>query len=302
MEMPIVRSYLPVRIVSLMACGLLIANLAIGQPNPTSSSPQTPTATMPTPASPQPSYQQPPTDQLGEIKRRLENEKLEAEIAKIKSDIANDVRVLEGQKLKVEMEKLSADTSKANIDSFFGWIAPLVSILSILILVATLRNQRKTALDVQERQAKSALELADRQASQARDVQERQAKSALALQERQGNQALQLKITELIMASRSPALARMRAALLSTLYEESSTNPFLSKVKEMTDEHQFPGDLGHEVRTKVFEELAAKYQNPADVKLLAEKIFSGVDWLKEDIAPPKTLLSPPPDPSPGSVV
>jgi hypothetical protein len=263
MEMPIVR-YPSVRTVSLVALALLIANVAIAQPSPTSPSPKTPTATGPTP---QASYQPPPADQLDEIKRRLENEKLEAEIAKIKSDMSDDTRVLENQKLKAEIEKLTFDTSQAN--RFAGWIAPLVSILTIVVLVAGLLNTRKTALNVQKEQ---------------------------------GNQALQLKITELIMASRSPALAGMRGELLSTLYEKNGTNTFFSKIKEMTAKKQFPGDLGHEVRIKVFEELAAKYENPADVKLLAENIFSGDEWLKQDIAPPKMLLPQAPDPSPGSVV
>jgi len=289
--MPVVRSLLSFRTASLVACGFIIAHIAFAQPSPTSPSPQTPTANELSPARPQPADQPPPADRLGEIKLRLEIDKLREDITNIKNDITNDTKALERQKLKAEREKLEADTSKANFDKLWGWIAPLVSILSIVILVATLRNQRSTALDVQDRQATSALKL-----------QKEQAASALALQERQGNQALQLKITELIMASRSPALAGMRAELLSTLYDKSGTSAFLSKVKEMTDDKKFPGDLGHELRTKVFEELAEKYENPADVKLAAETIYCGDDWLKEDIAPPTTFLPRPPDSPTNSVV
>ena len=92
--MPVLRSYPSVRTVSLVACGFLIANVAVGQPSPTPPCQQTPTATGPTPTSPQPAYLPPPADRLDEIKRRLENEKLEAEIAKIKSDISNGDRQL----------------------------------------------------------------------------------------------------------------------------------------------------------------------------------------------------------------
>jgi len=129
-----------------------------------------------------------------------------------------------------------------------------------------------------------------------------QRRTAIDVQERQSNQALQLKITALIMASRSPALAGMRAELLGTLYDKSGTSAFLSKVKEMAHDKKFPGDLGHELRTKVFEELAEKYENPADVKLAAETIYCGDDWLKEDIAPPTTFLPRPPDSPTNSVV
>ncbi len=55
----------------------------------------------------------------------------------------------------------------------------------------------------------------------------------------------------------------------------------------MTANRQFPGDLGFELRLKVFQELAGRYKHPADVAVLARNIFKGDDWLKEDLTPPE---------------
>jgi hypothetical protein len=201
-------------------------------------------------------------------------------------------RELELSKLRAEVAKLQVEVDKTQIDKYVGWIAPTVSALTLIVLVMTLVTQRKTALDVQVKQAASALAIQTKQAASALEVQTKQGASALALQQAQGDAALQLKIVELIMSSRSPALARGRAELLASSNSRNISSDFLKAVLDVTAKHQFPGDLGFELRTTVFEQLSGKYTDPSDVALLARNIFSGDDWLKANILPPK---SNPPD-------
>jgi hypothetical protein len=195
---------------------------------------------------------------------KLELEKLRAEIDKLKADT----------------KKAAADTVKAEWDSSTAWMAsigPIISVITILILAATLIAQRKTALDVQEKQGQAALDLQKAEASAAREI----------------------KVVDLVMSSRSPALARDRAALLSHLYKEEVRSAFLNAVEAMTVRHEFPGDLGLEQRMNVFHELAGKYTKPEDVAQLAREIFGGEhppNWLKNLVLPkpaptPRTQIS-----------
>jgi hypothetical protein len=197
-------------------------------------------------------------------------------------------RELELTKLRAEVAKLQVEIDKTRFDEKVGWIAPTVSALTLIVLVATLVAQRYTALNVQEKQGKTALDVQTKQAESALALQRTQGESALKLQQAQGDAALQLKIIELIMSSRSPALAKGRAELLATSNTKNIGAAFLKAVEAMTAEGQFPGDLGFELRTQVFEQLAGKYSDPSDVALLARNIFTGDDWLKKDILPPKS--------------
>ena len=122
--------------------------------------------------------------------------------------------------------------------------------------------QRSTALKVQERQRNQALDVQRQQNIDALNLQTKQGAAALELQKRQGDAALELKIVELVMSSRSPALARGRAELLNTLRGGVTASTFLDAVNAMTANRQFPGDLGFELRLKVFQELAGKLQAP----------------------------------------
>ena len=90
------------------------------------------------------------------------------------------------------------------------------------------------------------------------------------------------------MSSRSPAMTRDRAKLLASLNQRNTGTDFLKAVEAMTTERQFPRDIGFELRTRIFEQLSEKYSEPSDVALLARNIFSGDDWLKKDILPPKS--------------
>lgn len=188
-------------------------------------------------------------------------------------------RDLELGKLRGEIQKLQADIKKAEWDSYTAWIGPALSVITIVVLAATLVSQRKTALEVQQRQGAAALAL-----------QEKQGQAALELQKAQSSAALEIKVVDLVMSSRSPALALGRAELLRHLNKDTS-NYFLQEVIQKAADRDFPGDLGFELRTKVFEVLAGKYTEPADVALLARKIFSGDDWLKEDLVP-RTAATP----------
>jgi hypothetical protein len=203
------------------------------------SPPQSATASVSTATNPAPDDE----------KRKLELEKLRAEIDNLKADT----------------KKAAADTEKAEWDSstaWTAWIGPLISVITIFILAATLIAQRKTALDVQEKQGQAALDLQKAEAIAAREI----------------------KVVDLVMSSRSPALAQLKAELLGSLEVRS---PFLDAVKARTEMHQFPGDLGLELRMKVFEELASKYDEPADIVLLARQtLFGGEDWF-EKLVPPK---------------
>jgi hypothetical protein len=199
--------------------------------------PQTaPSPPQPATASPAPATQTNPTPE-------------DAEKEKKKRD-------LELQKLDTEIKKMKAETDKATAEiNKTAWdrIGPLVSVLTIFILAYTMVSQRKTALDVQKKQGQSELDL----------------------QKAEARAALDIKVVDLVMSSRSPALARGRAELLSHLYKEEVRSDFLKAVEAMTANHEFPGDLGHEQRMTVFHELAAKYSKPEDVAVLALGIFGG---------------------------
>jgi hypothetical protein len=223
---------------------------------------QTPTAPSP-PQSATASPASVPTPATATSPAPDDVEKRDLDLGKLRAEI---------QKLQADTKKAEADTKKANWD----WIGPLVSVITIAVLAATLVSQRKTALDVQEKQSAASLQL-----------QQKQGQAALELQKAQNSAALEIKVIDLVMSSRSPALARGRAELLGHLYTEEARSAFLDAVKTMTLRREFPGDLGFELRTKVFTELASKYKEPADVALLARRIFSGDDWLKEELVPSK---------------
>jgi heme exporter protein D len=176
---------------------------------------------------------------------------------------------LELQKLRSGIAKLSVESEKLRLDGYLGWIAPTVSLLTIAILALTVFWQRKTALDVQMRQAGQAIE-----------IQKRQADQAIEIQTRQGQHALELKIADFVMGSRSPAQALKRAELLTALYKGQVGNEFLEVVKTRAAQGDFPGDLGIEIRKTIFDKLSGNYKEPADVAELARRIFSGDQWLK----------------------
>jgi hypothetical protein len=207
-------------------------------------------------------------------------------------------RDLELGKLRAEIQKLQADITKEEWDSYTAWLGPALTFIALLVplivLAFTLTSQRKQALDVQEKQGAQALKLQEKQAAHALALQEKQWAQALALQEKQGQAALDIKVIDLVMSSRSPALALDRAELLSHLYENEVGSAFLLAVKAMTKRHEFPGDLGFELRTKVFTELASKCTEPGDVEVIARNIFSKDEWLKRELVPPK------PAPTPGT--
>jgi hypothetical protein len=163
-------------------------------------------------------------------------------------------RDLELRKLHAEITKLSAETDKLYWDRVTGWIAPTVSVLTILILAITIVAQRRTALDVQKLQDQHTLEL---------------------------------KIAEFIMTSRSPAMAKDRAELLSTLYHGDSRE-FLDVVRTKAEGHDFPGDIGFELRSRVFEQTALKYNDASDIIELARRIFTGDMWLRDLDTPQRT--------------
>ena len=214
---------------------------------------------------------------------------------------------LELRKLRAEIRNLQAETKKALANSkraewdsstaWMAWIAPIISSITLVILATTLVVQRQTALDVQKAEARDALQLQEKQGQAALDLQKAEARDALQLQEKQGQAALDLqtaeacaareiKVVDLVMSSRSPALAQLKAELLGSLYREEVRSPFLKAVKEMTDMREFPGDLGLEMRMKVFQELVSKYDEPADIVLLARKtLLGGKGWLDELVPP-----------------
>jgi hypothetical protein len=188
-------------------------------------------------------------------KRDLDIGRLGAEIQscwRTPTPVDVEKRDLDLRKL-AEIQKLLADTKKAEADiskAKWDWIGPLLSVLTIAVLAYTLVSQRKTALGVQKKQGQAALDLQKAEASAAREI----------------------KVVDLVMSSRSPTLAKRKAAL-SHLYKERSA--FLDAVEVMTRRHEFPGDLGLEQRMNVFQELAGKYTKPEDVALLARQIFGG---------------------------
>ena len=160
---------------------------------------------------------------------------------------------MELRKLQAEIAKLSAEAHKLYWNNLTDWIAPTVSIFTILMLAVTIRAQRRTALDVRH--------------------------------------ILELKIAEFIMTSRTPGMARQRAALLSTLYQGGISKEFLNVVKAKADQGEFPGDLGFALRTTVFEQTAPKYADPRDIVELARRMFTGDEWLKKLDAPQATVVA-----------
>ena len=113
-------------------------------------------------------------------------------------------------------------------------------------------------------------------------MQEKQGNDALELQKERSNADRDIKVVDLIMNSRSPALAQLKAELLSSLYKEENISAFLDLVKERTEMKQFPGDLGIEMRMKVFEKLVEKCKEPADIVLLArDTLFGGEGWFEK---------------------
>jgi len=166
---------------------------------------------------------------------------------------------LEIARLRAEIEKCRAEAEKLQADKFTGWIAAAVSVLSVLILVVTLIDQRGTAMRIQHEQERHALEL---------------------------------KIADFIMSSRSPAMAQQRAELLSSLSTDSVSGRFLETVRRQAADGDFPGDLGVDLRTRFFAATAAKYDAPSDIAELARRIFTGDTWLRDDLTPPKTVAPP----------
>src|SRR5262249_6376286 len=92
---------------------------------------------------------------------------------------------------------------------------------------------------------------------------------------------------EFIMTSRSPAMAKDRAELLSTLYHGDSRE-FLDVVRTKAERHDFPGDIGFELRSRVFEQTALKYNDASDIIELARRIFTGDMWLRDLDTPQRT--------------
>lgn len=163
---------------------------------------------------------------------------------------------LEIARLRAEIEKAKAEAEKLRADRLTGWLAPAVSVLSVILLILTLVSQRSTAMRIQQEQAQHSLEL---------------------------------KIADFIMSSRSPAMAKQRAELLSSLYADGVSSRFLETVRAHAAAGNFPGDLGLEIKVRFFEAAAAKYDTPSDIAELARRIFTGDKWLKDDLTPPKTV-------------
>jgi hypothetical protein len=177
----------------------------------------------------------------------------------IQTEQRSEKENLEIARLRAEIEKVRAEAEKLQADRITGWLAPAVGVLSVLLLILTLVSQRSTAMRVQREQAQHALEL---------------------------------KIADFIMSSRSPAMARQRAELLSGLYADGVSSRFLETVRAHAAAGDFPGDIGFDLRTRFFEATAAKYDAPSDIAELARRIFTGDKWLKDDLTPPKTVAQP----------
>ena len=139
---------------------------------------------------------------------------------------------LELSRLRADVDKVAAEREKLVAEKYTSWFAPAVSLLAIPILIATIILQRRTAVQVQQQH---------------------------------GQYALELKIAEFIMGSRSPAMARQRAELLSNLYREGVSTKFLENVRVQAGMGEFPGDLGFALRNTFFTTVASKYDNPSDI-------------------------------------
>jgi hypothetical protein len=113
------------------------------------------------------------------------------------------------------------------------------------------------------------------------------------VQKIQGERELKLKVTDLIMSSRSPAMAEGRARLLAGLGEEDLSKRLQLAVDEQRE--KFPGDLSYDLQTKVFEAAAEKYDAPCDILALARSVFSTHPWVARVEAPPKTIVPSAPD-------
>ena len=142
----------------------------------------------------------------------------------VSEQLDDEQRTLDKQKARAEIDKLK-------IEWWTVGIAPALSALSVLMLAITLILQRKTQIEIQQRQKQADF---------------------------------QLKAAELVLNSRNPAMAKGRAALLTNLYPEQIDFRFRNKL----DRIDFPGALGQEIRMEVFKQLASKYSNPADVAKL----------------------------------
>jgi 2-polyprenyl-3-methyl-5-hydroxy-6-metoxy-1,4-benzoquinol methylase len=161
------------------------------------------------------------------------------------------VQMDEQKKRNLEIQKLEVEIQKLESDRATVWIGPAISALSVLIVVVTVLVQRQTST---------------------------------ALQKRQGELDLELKVAEFIMSSRSPNMARQRADLLGALYQRGITSKFLESVQSVG--RNFPGDLGIEMRTEFFTQVAAKYDAPDDVANLFRQIFPKEEWLDKVQIPP----------------
>jgi hypothetical protein len=169
------------------------------------------------------------------------------------------LRNAETAKLEVERDKLLAETEKLKVEKekmetdVRAWIAPAISALSVLFIAIGLIVQYFQATRLQRTQARVDGEL---------------------------------KMMEILMASRSPAMAQDRANLFLRMYRQEMSRPFAETIADIRK--RFPGDIGMEVREKFFEVVGAHYQNPHDIQELARRIFTGDEWLQKDLTPPKT--------------
>jgi hypothetical protein len=162
------------------------------------------------------------------------------------------LRDAEIDKLIAEKEKLVAEKVKMETD-VNAWVPAAISALSVLAVVVGLLFQYFQATRLQQRQARVDGEL---------------------------------KMMEILMASRSPAMAQDRANLFLRMYRHEMSEPFAETIADIRK--NFPGDIGMEVREKFLEVAGAQYQNPHDILALARRIFKNDEWLKEDLTPPKT--------------
>jgi len=172
-------------------------------------------------------------------------------------------RKLETDKLKLETDKLKDEIDKLHIDRVTVWIAPAISAGSVLLLAVGLLVQRATTTRVQRML---------------------------------GRVDLELKVAELVMSSRSSAMARERAEILTTLYEKGMSSEFLTTMRKV---QEFPIDLGIELREEFLRQVGPKYDEPSDIEELYRRVFPGqARWLTPNFVPPKTAGARPSPPPP----
>jgi hypothetical protein len=170
----------------------------------------------------------------------LEKDKLQEEIAKLKSENS------EGR-TKLELDKMNAEIEKLKSEIRFSWINPVaaaVSVAGVVALLAGMWFQRGTALDIQQRADKAALEL---------------------------------KISDLLLSSKSKYMAVERLNILKNLYSHEKNKVFLDSFK--TD--KFPGTQYKDMKMELFKAVAEKCKNPRDVKDMFSRIFHEEEWPKK---------------------